>query len=605
MATMKNKRIEETAINALKTVLLRCETLDSFIGSNDKTPSWDGSVFVYRNESQKNDDLIGRVPIQVKGTEKVMTSDYADFSCRVTDLMNYYRDGGCVYFVISVNSSPTGTAMIYYSALHVFDLKKILDQANKKKSIRIRLSKFPQDNVREIVSIFSNFIVDARKQTSFIGREIPTLDSLIQNGANIESISFSALGIGPDKDSIGKYLSTHDFYLYAKPKGIDIEIPLDKVSHAKVVTPVLGKVFIKEKEYYPAYQVSYEEGVPTICIGKGIRLSFDRKTYRVTLTLSPKGTLSNIIQDTSFYIDVLENREITLDSIRLPLEEGDIGVETLTKYKAKLQYRKDVKKALDLLGVTDELQCENLTERDEINLRNFVNSVLYNKGIGFPSASEEAVHGSFKIANLSIWIWATRQDDGYYKLENFFDQHRLYTFESDDVNKCNPIPISHFLLLDKDAFINASNIDYDAIGKGISIMPHHELLVDYTTYLCLNILRGYDEQHKKNQRLLDLAETICDWLSAFKDSNTQEILVLNRMQIKKRRQSLTAYDFVELAKFTGNEYRANIRCGAFLLLGDIINAQKCFDKLPYAVQKEFITFPICHFGKLVMHENNG
>ena len=80
---MKNKRIEETAINALKTVLLRCETLDSFIGSNDKTPSWDGSVFVYRNESQKNDNLIGRVPIQVKGTEKVMTSDYADFSCRV------------------------------------------------------------------------------------------------------------------------------------------------------------------------------------------------------------------------------------------------------------------------------------------------------------------------------------------------------------------------------------------------------------------------------------------------------------------------------------------------------------------------------------------
>ena len=76
MATSNNKRIEETATTALKAALLRCPILDSYIDSNDKTPSWDGTVFVYRNEKQKKADLLGKAPIQVKGTEKVIISDY-------------------------------------------------------------------------------------------------------------------------------------------------------------------------------------------------------------------------------------------------------------------------------------------------------------------------------------------------------------------------------------------------------------------------------------------------------------------------------------------------------------------------------------------------
>ena len=46
---------------------------------------------------QKKENLAGRVPIQIKGTEKVIVSDTATFSCSVADLNNYYKDGGCVF----------------------------------------------------------------------------------------------------------------------------------------------------------------------------------------------------------------------------------------------------------------------------------------------------------------------------------------------------------------------------------------------------------------------------------------------------------------------------------------------------------------------------
>ena len=97
MPSVNTKRIEESATTALKAALLRCPILEPYIGSNDKTPSWDGTVFVYKSEKTKKENLAGRVPIQIKGTEKVIVSDTATFSCSVADLNNYYKDGGCVF----------------------------------------------------------------------------------------------------------------------------------------------------------------------------------------------------------------------------------------------------------------------------------------------------------------------------------------------------------------------------------------------------------------------------------------------------------------------------------------------------------------------------
>ena len=171
MATANNKRIEETATTALKAALLRCPILESYIDSNDKTPSWDGTVFVYRNGSQKKADLLGRVPIQIKGTEKVFLSDTVSFSCNVEDLRNYYNDGGCVFFLLSVNPS-NGNSKIYYVSLLVYDLKKLLDAAENQKTKSLELTAFPVDDINEMSAIFMSFVENSRKQISFIGKRL-------------------------------------------------------------------------------------------------------------------------------------------------------------------------------------------------------------------------------------------------------------------------------------------------------------------------------------------------------------------------------------------------------------------------------------------------
>ena len=596
MAASNNKRIEETAVNTLKATLLRCPILESFIDSNDKTPSWDGTVFVYKNAAQKKADMIGRAPIQIKGTEKAIVSDIASFSCQVADIRNYYRDGGCVFFLISVNTS-TGEANIYYSSLQVFDLKKILDSAGRQKTITIKLNKFPQQDSNEIASIFMSFVENSRKQTSFIDKEILSLDQLKKTGVDIESLSFNTSGVGLNIDNIGSFISTHDFYLYAKPKGLNIDIPVEKVSNAIVSKHVYGKVLVKGTEYFPSYAVMYEKGDAILRVGKGISIALDQPNNRITVNFKPTGTLPDFIQDASCFVDMIESQEITLNGTRLPF--NGMSTVDLNKDKESLQYYKDVKRMLDILGVTEELQCENLNDKDETNIRNFVNAVLYNRRIGFPDAKDTVIHGPIKIANLSIWIWATRQDDGYYQLENFFDKHEIALFERDDIDQKKPIPASQYLLLNKDAFIHTSNMDYETVKNDICAMKHHLLLIECTTLMMLNILRGYDEREDKDGRLLDLAETICDWLARAEEMVEYPILKLNQLQIEKRRRPLTTQEYIELGKFTDIENPANIRCGAFLLMEDSTEAQKCFDELTEEAQKEFITFPICHFGKLI------
>jgi hypothetical protein len=91
-----------------------------------------------------------------------------------------------------------------------------------------------------MASIFMSFVENSRKQTSFIGKEIVSLEQLEKKGVGIESLSFNTLGVGLNIDNIGTFISTHDFYLYAKPKGLDIAIPDEKKED---IVTVLGEIF--------------------------------------------------------------------------------------------------------------------------------------------------------------------------------------------------------------------------------------------------------------------------------------------------------------------------------------------------------------------------
>lgn len=596
MAT-NTKRIEESATHALKGALLRCPTLAAYISENDKTPSWDGQIFVYGSADQKKSDGILVVPVQVKGTVRKFSAKETSYSCEVSDLKNWMKNGGSILFLVSVDLEHQ-SYKIYYSGLQVYDLKKELKAAKHHKSRNIQLQEFPEDDPNEMTRIILSFAQNRLKQASFANKELLPLDDLVQRGVKVERLSFEVPGIGMTPYDIGKYVSSHEIYLYAKPEGMDIEIPVDKVKDMMMSRPIFKPVCVAGHKHYDSYSVLNEKGNTLIKIGKGISVKFFEQEKRLTLHFKPNGTLSDFIKDAAFMIEVFQHKEVEIGSAKFPLTEPN--TVSIEQYANSLAYYKDVKKMLEILGVTEELQCTNLTEQDEINLRNFVYAVLYHREIGFPQAKETdtVMHGPFKIANLSIWIWAERQKSGKYIIENYFAPHTVAVFANDDTKCEHPNPVSHFIMMDKTAFINSSNIDYQCIEEDLFATKLTPLLIQPTTLLLLEMLKAYDEKPQRSEELLRLAEKTCAWIEQSDVDNDSYTMVLNKAQIAKRQRKLNALEMLELARVIESDATTDIRCGAYLLLDDNESAQKCFDEMPTAQQKEFLKFPICHFGNL-------
>ena len=72
---------------------------------------WDGSLFVYKSKEDFNNERFDyRIPVQVKASEfdGDVFPETTSFSIEVTDLQNYLKDGGLVFFKVLVKGKVSG-----------------------------------------------------------------------------------------------------------------------------------------------------------------------------------------------------------------------------------------------------------------------------------------------------------------------------------------------------------------------------------------------------------------------------------------------------------------------------------------------------------------
>jgi len=131
-----SKRIENIAINKLNDCLLRSAYLHPDIKDNDKTPSWDGFIELYKNKdpNKRKSNLLARIPVQVKGeTNLDILSEQITHNIKKSDLNNYLKDGGVILFVIRI--SDYDNYRIYYENLTPLKIKLYIKSMKNKKSI--------------------------------------------------------------------------------------------------------------------------------------------------------------------------------------------------------------------------------------------------------------------------------------------------------------------------------------------------------------------------------------------------------------------------------------------------------------------------------------
>ena len=63
---MNSIKIEKSGISFLKNMIRLHTLMDEFLQDNDKEPSWDGDIILYSNADLKVENILYRVPTQVK-----------------------------------------------------------------------------------------------------------------------------------------------------------------------------------------------------------------------------------------------------------------------------------------------------------------------------------------------------------------------------------------------------------------------------------------------------------------------------------------------------------------------------------------------------------
>lgn len=225
--------VEMMGVEFVRLAISKTDYLVQNINDNDREPSWDGNVEVYRKagDIHSKEDLTLKVPVQVKGhKENNLKKKSITYSVELSDLRNYLNVGGTTFLVVYVNEDGE-KSQIYYNNLLPFELKRMINKYGHQKTKRITLKALPK-NKNEIADIFLFAATHIKKQLPAISCDPVSMDELIKTG-QVTSFSFGYTRVPGEKENPFDYLFDHETYIYAKlPWGL--ELPVEHLSQITV-----------------------------------------------------------------------------------------------------------------------------------------------------------------------------------------------------------------------------------------------------------------------------------------------------------------------------------------------------------------------------------
>ena len=172
---------EKIATNHVELAISKADHLVSHINSNDKEPSWDGDVEVYKKSGHVHAkaDLILKVPVQVKGHIKPnLKKKSIKYSIQYSDLRNYLYVGGTIFFVVYFDEEDEHHT-IYYVGLLPFDLKKMLKDHKGDLSKSTHFVMLNKDAMLKYCNIDYNALLDAVQHVPFSEDYSHSLNALL------------------------------------------------------------------------------------------------------------------------------------------------------------------------------------------------------------------------------------------------------------------------------------------------------------------------------------------------------------------------------------------------------------------------------------------
>ena len=595
---MDKASIEKFAVNAVEDIVNSSDHLSSFIADNDKEPSWDGFIYVYNSPTKKKSELNGRLPVQVKGSEK---NDHSkteiSFSMELSDLTNYLNDGGIILFVVYVGKMATGLKKtVYYIELPPVKLSHLMSGlAPHQKTLSLRLKKLPS-NAETVASIVLNCLNHCRSQKSFANHPFPSLEQLEQEGL-VEGLSTTVSGFGINSDYIGAFL-TYDTYMYAKIKGLQTPIPLDHIMSYKVISTEKNvPITVAGKLYYNKYTETRTTDGVFIKIGSSFTLSFRNEKPGFKCDYKVSDSLRAYLVDQDFMLACIENQGFEINGCEIPLPDEKTNLENfgIDNQKKHFAYFAKLNKLLVQLGCTEDLDISSFTSQDFRNIERLFEAFIEKKPVhglsdGLP------LFATINISNLKILVGLQPCSDvaGTYTLYDFFETELGIVMKKNE-ESTEVYPVPQCALICAQDYIDISNIQFSKLLSKFKSFSGQKEISSSANNTLLELLLAYDKS-KDNRKgiILATAESFADWLYNLpEDEFDRNIALLNKMQVAIRLRALNEDETKALYRvIEDSSSNQLLLTGAYILLAEYTLAELHFAKLSADEQEAFLTYPI-------------
>lgn len=587
-------RIERMAINAIDALITDCcPLLVANVATNDKTPLTDGDISIYSKAEIKNENLIGEVPVQVKGKTFVNIPQPLTYTIKVNDLRHYLHSGGVLYFVVAINSKHE--KVIYYAALSVVKIQNTLSKLESiQKSVSIRFSKFPTDRDR-IMDIVRNFYEDIRKQYSFSNID-PQPIEYWQNTPHFKGVSINGICYGSDKPSKLEFIESvnaHDNFLYVNLDNAPIPIP---ASNENIK---LG-LFDKRKEPVKVGDNVYYDNFTIIRDGREAQIQFgdafvytvylkEKKNSEIQYTCPSK--ISQHLKALSFIKAVKKEKQCDIGGLLLNDFEIETTIEEIERQEKQIQ---NIAELLTTLHIDiDEIDYRKLSPQDFSNLnllyRGIVNKEI-SKNFRVKAEFEHSILCNIPIGDKCVQVLAIKETEGI-RIEDYFSITKDHVLAL-ETTEGKFLPSTPYALLTSDDFNQILNINYHNITDVYQYLYDRFPPIIEDAIKTLNkILVAFDKS--QNKSLLKAAIKLNVWLQ---DKDIKGISpnakLLSNFEIAYRYRSITAEEKKLLYKVVLEATDSLDKFTAYVLLGERSEATAIFDGLCQDCQEYFKTQPI-------------
>ena len=461
--------VERTAVNRLESALLSTGLVVPTIPTEDKGPSLDGEIRLYSSKTSfPKRELVGRIPVQVKGTYVRKLQEKAVYQVEVADLRNFFRDGGAIFFVVQIKTDEQ--YRIFYAPLLRFQLQRLLEQAGNQKTKQISLETFPVGDKSRIVRILSDFLTNREKQWTLLPN-VKSLNDLATSGMVVDHLGFSVSGFGLKRfDDVVDELLQHQIYIYAKPSGVEANFAVDLIRPEAIVTHQSIRVTVNGEVLYDQIDIIRKPGnIKSFQLGRGIVGSISQN--KLNFQYHPCDTLHEQIRQLRLLTALMRGEPVKIGPLVLPCSDFKLTGHTQQEMEQRLSWLQTIARVLKQLHVSKDLNLAKMTDEEYQKLRNVVIGI--DKGIPVPFSFDGALaYGKIEFGGISVLLNLKKSEDGKgVYLSNFFDMENLKMTAEADQSPDDGFAISPYILMDVTLLSELDNVDLNEIVRSVEKQP--------------------------------------------------------------------------------------------------------------------------------------